>query len=223
MMQQHDDPFFAQVQQKLYNLEVAPPASAYTGIQTKLASGGAASRWWLNTAMVTLAAGALISALVGANFHYDTAEGQTVQTAVEPLQAVLAVSHERILDREYDLKFEELDVVQEEEEELMAVVRKRLDRPAVARTSFTARPAVERAIEQAQATPQGSDPAEIIPAEPQIVATPVEPVQESQALPGDWAKRTDGVNASDILNQVDGDQEEIIITIPVKVTVEDED
>lgn len=223
MMQQHDDPFFAQVQQKLYAMEVTPPASAYTGIQAKLTAGGGASRWWLNTAMLTLAAGVLISALVGTNYHYDAAQAARLQAQVEPLQAVLEVSQQRILDREYDLKFEALDVVQEEEAELMAVVRKRLDSPAIAGTLFAARPAVERVIEQAQASPQVNEPAEVIPAEPQIVATPVEAVQELQALPSDWAKRTDGVNASDILNQVDGDQEEIIITIPVKVTVEDED
>jgi hypothetical protein len=222
MMQQHDDPFFAQVQQKLYNLEVAPPANAYTGIQTKLTSGGAASRWWLNTAMLTLAAGVLISALVGANYHYDAAEATALHTSVAPLQAVLEVSHERILDREYDLKFEALDVIQEEEEQLMSVVRKRLDRNKIARITSTASPAVERSSEVIQTTQEVSTP-EVLAAEPQTTPTPVEVVQENQALPGDWAKRTDGVNATDILNQVEGDQEEIIITIPVKVTVEDED
>lgn len=223
MMQQHDDPFFAQVQHKLYAMEVAPPASAYTGIQAKLTAGGGASRWWLNTAMLTLAAGVLISALVGVNFHYDTAEGQTVQTAVEPLQAVLAVSHARILDREYDLKFEELDVVQEEEEELMAVVRKRLDRAPIARATFTAaQRAVERtAVEAVNTTAQpvlSPEAAAEGTLNPAAVST-----ESSETMPGDWAKRTDGVNASDILNQAEGDQEEIIITIPVKVTVDDED
>lgn len=220
MMQQHNDPFFAQVQQKLYNLEVTPPANAYAGIQSKLTSGGAASRWWLNTAMLTLATGIVISALVGTRYHYATAEAELVQTEVAPLQAVLEVSQARILDREYDLKFEELAIVQEEELVVMAAARERMKQPnTVRRTTAVATNISDRS--EVILTPAATEATIQTEVASEVLAVPAE--IPNQILPSDWAKRMETVKASEILDQVEDENEDIIITIPVKVTVGDED
>lgn len=220
MTERHSDPFFESVRNELYNLEVAPPQSAYSGMRKKMNS---TSGWF---SMNALAAALILGAMVAGTL-YLTDEGQaealSVQSNAPQLDAVLSTGQSRLQDRDQLLdRKAETKMLREAASQSTPTTASAV----LAASETKPRAAVNRSIPT-------TSPLEVTPEPTELHGEPKEEIREADLnlpaaeqpalLPNNWSEQVGTVNPSEIMQQVSDGSDVIHLSIPVKVSVEDKD